>query len=166
MKLYLVRHATATERLGGAVQRDQDRPLVHEGEEEAHAMAIALRRLGIRGDVFLASPYLRTRQTAELFAEVLSHTYAIELSDALAPGGDHHQLLEQLAGRKHLEHIFLFSHMPDICQLAGMLLCLPDMDVQFKKSAVCCIEVYDLPPTRPGSLKWLITPKLVQACKK
>jgi phosphohistidine phosphatase len=166
MKLYLVRHATATERLGGSVKRDYDRPLVDEGQHEAHLMATSLRRLGVRGDAFLASPYVRTRQTAEIFAEILAHTYSVDLTESLAPGGEHKEVIAKLSSLKHAQHIFLFGHMPDIAQLACTLLCVPEMDLQFKKCAVCCLELADMPPTRPALLKWFVTPKVVEACKK
>jgi phosphohistidine phosphatase SixA len=38
--------------------------------------------------------------------------------------------------------------------------------IEFKKGAVCRIDVEDLPPAGPGDLCWLLTPKILRALKK
>jgi hypothetical protein len=37
------------------------------------------------------------------------------------------------------------------------------MDIPFKKAGVCRVDVADLPPSLPGTLKWFITPKIANA---
>ena len=71
MKLYLVRHGIAQERLGGAVLNDSQRPLTDEGRAETRQVAHALRKLGVKAEVVVTSPLTRAKQTGEIFNEVL-----------------------------------------------------------------------------------------------
>ena len=166
MKLYLVRHATAADSIGGTLRDDAARPLVKEGRQEAELVAEVLRQMGIKGEAFVTSPLVRARQTAEIFAEVLEHKDKPYLCDALAPNGRLSELYSELANLKQAEEIFLFGHMPDMTMLAGTLLFADDLAIPFKKSAVCRIDIFDVPPTQPGHLKWFITPKMAQALRK
>lgn len=163
MELYLVRHATATDQVGGDVEKDAERPLIDEGKEEARAMAWALRKMGIKGHVFLCSPFLRAKQTAQIFAEILGYEEKLQLCDTLGPGCDPNDLYELLAKVKGGEEVFIFGHMPDLSRLAGALLGNEDIDVAFKKASVCRIDIFDVPPTEPGALKWLLTPKMAKS---
>jgi phosphohistidine phosphatase len=161
MKLYLVRHATATEGIGGPIHSDAERPLITIGREEAQSVAIAIRRLGAKPDVFLTSPLVRAKQTAEIFAEMFGQKDKLQLTDALAPGGTVSDLYKALKNLGRANEVFLFGHQPDMTRLAQTLLWSgPDLDLPFKKAAVCRIDIYDCPPTNPGTLKWLITPKI------
>ena len=38
--------------------------------------------------------------------------------------------------------------------------------IEFKKGAVCRIDIDDLPPAGPGDLRWMLTPKIMRALKK
>jgi phosphohistidine phosphatase len=163
MKLYLVRHATATEGIGGAIRSDAERPLIEEGKKEAQVVASALRRMGAKADVFLTSPLVRARQTAEIFSEVFGGKDKLHFSETLAPGGSVSDLYKDLKEFKRAEEIFLFGHQPDMTRIASTLLWVgPDLDMPFKKAGVARIDIYDLPPTSPGTLKWFITPKLAK----
>lgn len=160
MKLYLVRHATATEHFNSKIRTDAERPLVDEGKDEAEVVAGAVKRLGAKPDLFLSSPLVRARQTAEIFAEVFNKKDSVHLTESLAPGGLASDLYKELAQYKKNE-VFCFGHMPDISRLAAtMLWAGTEFDMPFKKAAVCRIDLYDLPPTNPGTLKWFINPKI------
>jgi phosphohistidine phosphatase SixA len=56
MRLYLVRHGIASERLGPGVTRDADRPLTDEGKDEMRVVARGLARLNVKPDVVLCQP--------------------------------------------------------------------------------------------------------------
>ena len=161
MKLYLVRHATATEGIGGEVRTDADRPLISAGRKEAQEVASALKKLGVKPDVLLSSPLVRARQTAEVFAEVFGFNEKVEMTDALAPAGQFGQLCKAIGLHKRANEVILFGHQPDLTVLASTLLGAGiDLDMPFKKAGACRIDVYDCPPTTPGTLKWFITPKI------
>jgi phosphohistidine phosphatase len=167
MKLYLVRHGIAQERIGGAVLNDSQRPLTDEGRAETRLVAQALKRLGVRGDLVVTSPLVRARQTAEILSEVLADGQDLKVTDSLAPGGSANSVFKFVRQHKAVEEIFLVGHEPDIGKLAATLLWAgPELDIPFKKAGVCRVDVADLPPTLPGTLKWFITPKIASHVAK
>ncbi len=161
MKLFLIRHGIASQRLGGAVMNDSQRPLTEEGVAETRLVASAIRKLGIKPDLILASPLVRAQQTAEIFADVIGIPHSLQTCEALSPGGTASDLYKALKGHKALESVFLVGHEPDMGRLAATLLWAgPELDIPFKKAGICRIDISSLPPTAPGTLKWFITPKL------
>jgi len=164
MKLYLVRHGIAQERIGGAILNDSQRPLTDEGRDETRVVAHALKRLGVRADLVVASPLVRARQTAEIINEVLGGKEELKVTDSLAPGGNSSGLYKFLRQFNMVEEIFCVGHEPDIGRLVGTLLWAgPELDIPFKKAGVCRVDVAALPPTIPGTLKWFITPKIANS---
>lgn len=156
MKLFLVRHGIAVDGIGGEIKTDAQRPLTPEGREEAELVARGLKKSGTKLDLLVSSPLVRARQTAELFAEVFK--LEVLICDELAPGGEPSHLYRFLKDKKG-EAIALFGHEPDMSDLAQTLL-KADFNIPFKKAAVCRIDVWDMPPTTPGLLKWFLPPKL------
>jgi phosphohistidine phosphatase SixA len=67
-QIILMRHAKAVERedWSGA---DFDRPLTEEGIESNQIVANYLRLIGVRPDMIVASPSIRTKMTAEIIAK-------------------------------------------------------------------------------------------------
>lgn len=102
--------------------RDFDRPLTPRGERDAHGAAVAIGAAGHRPTLVLASPALRTRQTAGiLMAQLGLPEAALRLVDDLynAPGGT---LVTEL--RRHCVGagtLMLVAHNPGISEAARML---------------------------------------------
>ena len=67
-ELYLIRHGVAAER-GEEYPDDSKRPLTSEGIARLRRRRKALEALGVGFDQILTSPLVRTRQTADVFAE-------------------------------------------------------------------------------------------------
>jgi phosphohistidine phosphatase len=164
MKLYLVRHGIAVDRLSGEITSDFKRPLTSEGKEEVADVATGLKFIGVKPNYLVTSPLVRAKQTAEIFAKVFNYKEQIVFSEALAPGGLVSDLYKVIDDLKNANEVCLFGHQPDMTRLAQSLLWGgPDLDIPFKKSGVCRIDIYDLPPTSPGTLKWFITPRIASA---
>ena len=157
MKLFLVRHGIAVDSLSPEVRTDAQRPLTHEGIEETELVARGIKRLGVKLDLLVSSPLVRARQTAQIFQETFK-LGEIEICEALAPGVDASQVFRFLKGKK-AESIALFGHEPDMGELAQTLL-QAEFAMPFKKAGVCRIDVFDMPPTTPGILKWFMPPKI------
>lgn len=161
MKLYLVRHGIASERIGGAILNDSQRPLTDEGRSELKVVGQALKKLNIEPDLFMASPLVRAKQTAEVLMDVLNRKDPLKITDALAPGGTAQEIYRFMKNLSGFEEAMLVGHEPDIGRLAATLLWAgPELDIPFKKAGVCRVDVADLPPSLPGTLKWFITPKI------
>jgi|LakMenE18May11ns_1017448.scaffolds.fasta_scaffold9256637_1 phosphohistidine phosphatase len=163
MKVYLVRHGIAQERLGGAVLNDSQRPLTDEGKAEMKQVAHALKRLNVKPDIIVSSPLVRARQTAEIIRDGLNFADELKITDTLAPGGSPGSVWKYLKQFAHVDELFLVGHEPDVGMLvANMLWAAQDVHFPFKKGAVCRVDVYDLPSTSPGVLKWFMTPKIAK----
>lgn len=164
MKLYLLRHGIATERVGSGILNDSQRPLTEQGKAETKLVAMGLKRLNIKPDAVVTSPLIRAKQTAEIICEILGSKDDLKITDALAPGGmagDLYKFLRHSHRPQNIQEIFLVGHEPDIGRLAGTLLWAgPELDIPFKKAGVCRIDIQDIPPTTPGTLKWFLTPKI------
>lgn len=164
MKLYLVRHGVAIDRIGGEIRNDFERPLTAEGREESEKVAMILKRLGVKPDLLLSSPLVRARQTAECFLKVFAlDKDKLSIADGLAPAGNLSSVYELAGKHKKANEICFFGHDPDIMYLAQALLWTqPDLNMPFKKAGVARIDVASLPPTQPGALRWFFSPKFTR----
>jgi len=166
MKLYLLRHGIAVDRLGGEITSDWQRPLTAEGQAETKQVAIGLKTLGVRADLIVSSPLVRAKQTAQIVLDVLAKGSEIQISEALAPGATVSDLYKFLRTLRKAENIFLVGHEPDMGRIAGNLLWSgPELYIPFKKAGICRIDIADIPPTSPGVLKWFLPPKILCAIK-
>lgn len=163
MKVYLVRHGIASERIGGAILNDAQRPLTDEGRAELRLVAQALKKIGVKADLVVSSPLIRAKQTAEILNDFLGNG-DVQITDALAPAGDPNALWKFLKKFPHSEEVFFVGHEPDIGRLACNLMWAgPEVEMPFKKATVCRVDVSSFPPSYPGILKWLMTPKIASA---
>jgi phosphohistidine phosphatase len=164
MKIYLVRHGIAGDHVFGSPQADAQRKLTSEGKAETKRVAQGVKCLGVKPQLIVSSPLVRAKETAEIFQTVFSVKEEMKIIDALAPGGTPssvYKSVKLLLKAAFAEEIMLFGHEPDMGNLAGNLLSFgSDLDIPFKKSGVCRIDVSDIPPTQPGVLKWFVTPKI------
>ncbi|MFZ4395113.1 MAG: SixA phosphatase family protein [Kiritimatiellia bacterium] len=71
MTLYLMRHAEAEPISTGVVARDAARPLTEKGCRQAERMGLLLKKLDVKIDRTLSSPFVRARKTAELVLAAL-----------------------------------------------------------------------------------------------
>jgi phosphohistidine phosphatase len=163
-ELYLIRHGVAEER-GEAWPDDSKRPLTEDGMAQLRKQARGLARLGVSLDVVLTSPLVRTCQTAEIIAGGLDPRPNLVNIDSLAPDGTHQAILADLEKHARKTRIALVGHEPDIGELAARLIGARHA-IEFKKGAVCRIDLDALPPGGPGALRWFLTPKMMRAIRK
>jgi len=163
-ELYLVRHGVAEER-GDAWPDDTKRPLTAEGMSRMRKAARGLARLGVGLDVVFTSPLVRARQTAEILAGELEPRPPLVTIDSLAPDASYAALAADLEKHARKPRIGLVGHEPAIGELAARLIGSRH-SIEFKKGAICRIDVADLPPAGPGDLRWLLTPKILRSLRK
>jgi phosphohistidine phosphatase len=162
-EIYLIRHGVAEAR-GEKWPDDTKRPLSAAGISRMEKAARGLARLGVRFDVVLSSPLVRTRQTADIVAAALDGHPPIVNTDALAPGADHAALVAALEKHARKARIALVGHEPGIGELAARLIGSRHA-IEFKKGAVCRIDLDEVPPNGPGDLRWLVPPKVLRAIR-
>jgi phosphohistidine phosphatase len=164
LELYLVRHAVAAER-GPDYPDDAQRPLTPEGASRWRRSVAGLRELGVALDVVLASPLTRAHETAELLVAGLRPKPRLVTCDALAPGRKPAEALAVIAkyaaAPRGGSRLALVGHEPDLGELAGRLLGVKGQ-VEFKKGAVCRIDLDRAMPAGPGVLRWLLPPRALR----
>jgi phosphohistidine phosphatase len=163
-QLFLIRHGIAEER-GDAWPDDAKRPLSEDGIERFQRSARGLARLDIWIDVVLTSPLVRARQTADIVASAFDPRPSIVTIESLAPGGSYASLVADLEKHGRKTRIALVGHEPGIGELGARLIGSRH-SFEFKKGAVCRIDVDEIPPVGPGDLRWFLTPKVMGSIKK
>jgi phosphohistidine phosphatase len=163
LELYLIRHGIAAER-GDEYPDDSKRPLTSGGIARVRKEAKALDELGIGFDHIITSPLVRTKQTADVFAETLKSKPSVSSSDALAPAGTPAAVIQDLGKHARKGRVALVGHEPNIGELAARLIGAR-LPFEFKKGAICRIDFETLPPKGMGQLCWFITPKMLRSIK-
>lgn len=162
LELYLVRHAVAAER-GPRYPDDRLRPLTPAGTRKFAESVPGLLEMDVVIDFVLTSPLVRARETAQILAAGLKPKPAIAEVEALSPGGRAQAIADAIKTHtKRYRRLALVGHEPDLGELAARLLGARG-NVEFKKGAVCLIEVDGATPNGPGTLRWMLTPKALRA---
>jgi len=160
MELYLIRHGIAADR-GKDWPDDSKRPLTPDGVARLRKAARGLNALGIGFDQIVTSPLVRTRQTADVFAEDLKDHPPIATSDALAPAGSSASVIQEITRHARKARVALVGHEPNLGELAAQLIGART-PLEFKKGGLCRIDFDMLPPKGGGMLRWFLTPKMLR----
>lgn len=160
LELYLIRHGVAAER-GDDYPDDSKRPLTGGGISRLRKEAKALDAMEIGFDHIITSPLVRTRQTADVFAEALKSKPSISQSDALAPAGTPAAVIQELARHAKKGRVALIGHEPNLGELAARLIGARS-PLEFKKGGICRIDFDVLPPKGIGQLRWFVTPRMLR----
>ncbi|HEX4817914.1 MAG TPA: histidine phosphatase family protein [Nonomuraea sp.] len=127
----MLRHAKAVHVAGLA---DRDRPLTDRGERDARRAGDEIRAAGLRPDLVLCSPSVRTRRTAELAFPEVETSYERDIYEAYPE-----ELLELLRrADPGLGTVVLCGHNPGVHELA---LGLAGGDYAFRPGAFAVIGV-------------------------
>jgi phosphohistidine phosphatase len=163
-EIYLIRHGLAEER-SEAWPDDAKRPLTEQGMSRLRKSARGLARLGLSIDVILTSPLVRARQTADIVAAEFDPRPHIVTAESLSPGATYQAVVTDLEKQSRRTRIALVGHEPGIGELAARL-AGTRQPIEFKKGAVCRIDLDTLPPGGPGLLRWFLTPKIMRALQR
>jgi len=156
MELYIVRHGIAQPRGDESVTNDADRELTEKGRTRTRQAAQGLRLMRCRPGLIVTSPLVRAAQTAEIMAEVLRPASPVQVCDFLSPGARTADLVAWLCGLEQQE-VMIVGHMPDVAEMASALIAdRHDVDIVFKKAAVCHIAFEGEPAPAAGRLECLL----------
>jgi phosphohistidine phosphatase len=160
MELHFLRHAIAAD--PAKYRDDAERPLTSEGVQkmEKAAKGIAAE---FSFDRVVSSPYVRARQTAEIVMKAAGFEGKLQLSDAMTPDGDFKALARLAATFGDDESVLLVGHQPSISRFVSELVAgRPDASIDFKKGALCRVELLQKDPFS-GVLKAFLSPKYLQS---
>lgn len=158
MEIYLMQH-------GPNLSKDEDpeESLSPEGEAQVSKVAQAIKRMGLKFEVIIASPKKRSKQTAAIVAEAvgfpLENILETEKVKAMTPAEETINYLKQFAGKKS---ILVAGHLPSLAEVASFLLTSGSKaTIQFERAGLGRIDVESI-PTNEGKLRWYLTPQQLQ----
>ncbi|CAN5172067.1 histidine phosphatase family protein [soil metagenome] len=158
MKLVLIRHAEAVMLGEQGTLTDFDRMLTPIGHRQSIGLAAALQRIGCIPGMILTSPLVRTMETANLLADVLTPDRDPTACEWLAAGERRPKKLMKTVTDFGCDVTFLVGHMPDLGEYAEWLLGVTGGSIDFDKAAAALIKFPGAPVKGTGEFKWLVPP--------
>lgn len=158
-EIYILRHGEAEDIDQCETHNDFDRKLTEEGKEKTKKLSKLFHRLNEKVDIILTSPYVRARETAEIFASYLNTKLDLKPVDFLSCGAGYRDIAKGLVTYSSYKSIVLVGHAPDLDLFLGKLVRAEKL--KLKKGALAkvvldnCIELV-------GQLEWLVTPRFVK----
>ena len=128
MEIYLMQH-------GPNLSKDEDpeEPLSPNGKKQVSKAARAIKRMGLKFDVIIASPKTRSQQTAVLVAEAagfpVERIVETEKVKAMTPA---EETIAYLAQFDEKESILIAGHLPSLAEIASP----QDQRLQFSSKEV------------------------------
>jgi len=163
MQVYLLRHGIAEE--GGPTISDADRSLTPEGRRKLRHVLTHLADSGIKVDLIISSPLKRAHQTAEIARSCMKCKNDVLLTRALVPGANPEAVWQEIRAHSDHESLMLVGHNPLFSYLGGYLMAAQNLQVDFKKGAVMCLDFETLGPKPRGTLRWYLTARLAGNCE-
>ena len=167
MRLVLLRHAIAEDRyvfhMSSNGAPDSQRPLTRDGMNKMKQVAAGLyKALDENVHRVVTSPYVRAKQTAELFLEAIpiNQRPELETSDLLTPGCSFATLQSWLNNEEGT--VVLVGHEPDMSWLMQQFTQSEKQSVKFGKGGACMISFDGNPAKSFGTLRWLMSPSSLQ----
>ena len=159
--VFILRHGKSDWR--AVYGTDHDRPLAERGLEAARLMGLFLSRTGQQPDEILSSTAVRARHTAELALAAGSWDCSLRCDPALY-GASVATVLDLLRTQEDaLPNLLLVGHQPTWSELIGTL--TAGSAVRFPTAALarvdCRIDHWRELEEGTGTLRWLVTPKIL-----
>ena len=164
MDLLIVRHAIAFDRDPAAWPDDAERPLTKQGQRRFRRAARGLKAAAPTPGVFLTSPWLRARQTADILVEEAAWPVPV-ICDALG-GGKPEEVMECL--KEHAESpLALVGHEPYLGQLLSYLTTgdAARLQVELKKGGAARVTFADAVLPGAAALCWILTARALRALR-
>jgi len=158
MEIYILRHGIAEDAPAG--QPDSERSLTSDGRKKLRSVLRVAASAEVAPSLIMSSPYKRALQTAQLAAEILEYQGDLLRTKALEPNTAPKGVWDEIRVHKDEARILLVGHEPLFGRLTAYLLGSPNLQVDFKKGAMACIELDRFPAEPHGVLRWMLTSKL------
>lgn len=159
MDIYLVRHGEYVDLGSATPEQDSLNPLSERGIAKLQRQARTLAEWNVPVEQIITSPFLRAKQTAEIFAEAL-----------IIPVSEHTQLtrswftpqalLEIVRGHSHVEHLMLVGHESDLSTTASHV--IGGGHLELARGGIIRLSL-DSRESLEGKLIWLLSPQVMGA---
>jgi len=162
MKLYVVRHATAS-RKSTWKGEDDARPLTRSGRRRFRISAAALCASGaLAPQRIITSPLVRACQTAAILDKLLSGAAPVAEDWRLGQSFSLDDLNAILAENRSARSIAIVGHNPSLCDVLARFIGGSDLDL--RKGSIACVEVAT-PKAGHGRLLWIVPPTILVPCE-
>ncbi len=121
MLIYFMRHASAGQASADFAQ-DEERELDEKGIAQCGALGSALRAAGIHFDAIVASPFVRTQQTAARICEATGSDCGVLDDTALRPDATADEFLRMFERYRSRETVLIVGHDLNLGDFVGALL--------------------------------------------
>lgn len=153
--VFVMRHGYAE---AGVGKSDAQRELTPEGRVELAAAARGLVRLAVKIDGIVASPLVRTRQTAAAISEGLGLGLEVMTLEALRPGGPPQLQLEEIGACGPGGGLLVVGHAPDVGLLVGHAASGQVHEgAVFEPGTMACLHFPGRVRAGAGTLRWLMS---------
>jgi phosphohistidine phosphatase len=154
VNVYVVRHGEAV-----SEKQDPQRPLSPSGREEVERVARMAAAKNVQVSAIFHSGILRARQTAEILAESLRCTSAVQPLSGLRPQDDPAIVKAEIEAAE--SPIMLVGHLPHLDRLVALLLGgdTESQAMEFPPATmVCCSN-----DTSKWKISWTLTPSMTRS---
>ncbi|BCS87002.1 phosphohistidine phosphatase SixA [Pseudodesulfovibrio sediminis] len=158
MLVHLMQHGACLSK-----ELDPTQPLSPVGREQVEKSARAARVLGLRFELVVASPKVRSIQTAEIMAQYTGYpTSRIQVTEsvkAMTPATETIHYIREYDG---LESILIAGHLPSLGSVASEIL-VPGNNVDIAIENGGIIQLKMIVSEKKGTLNWYLTPSQLSA---
>ena len=162
MNLFLMRHAEAADLGAEGSTRDADRPLTEKGQRQARLMGRLLRRLDVKIELVLTSPFVRARETADLLLEAFGGHVPILDDETFVPDGAEDDMWTTIT-RTGRSHVLAMGHLPSIADLAAALMgSRAKQPIHFHKASLAAFVTDDERRRPHAVLEWMVWPDVAR----
>jgi phosphohistidine phosphatase len=163
MIIYLLRHGQAEPKADSPDKTDVSRRITQEGARQVRKVSELAKKLGARPDIFVSSPFIRAKQSAEIAREVLNPSAELRIDNSLEPESEPPRVYEYLSSlEKDFGSPLLVTHIPLLGKLVSDLLGC-SLNIVTESSSLLRIDskTHLISPSS-GTLVWLL-PQLSDA---
>lgn len=153
MKLFIARHGEAERNTGD----DASRLLTERGEAQVRELWQALSEKGVVIKRLVASPFVRTQQTAGIIASFYPGL-EVEHEDVLLSESQPQAVFDWLQQQPEEDGLALVTHMPLVAIVTGMLTDSACARVPFVPGQVACLDL-EVAAIAGARLRWCISPE-------
>ncbi len=159
MELYLMQHGACLPK-----EIDPDQPLSPVGRDQIDKSARAAGAMGLSFDYILASPKLRSRQTAEIVAHAVQFPPTrITVTEAVKAMTSPDETVDFLATLRNARRVFIAGHLQSLGDLAARLLTSGSAaHVRVSNGGLTFLDLPEV-PTHAGVLMWHLEAKHLAA---
>lgn len=161
--IFLLRHSEAEDIKDTPEKDDFYRKLTKEGKQKTKKLSSFFNDLNEEINLALSSPYLRARETAEIFTDNLPQDVEFKTVDFLSCGTSSKEILNGLLPYKSYKNVLLVGHSPDLELFLGRL--IGAERVKLKKGALAKVLLENSVELN-GELQWLVTPQIANKLSK